>query len=602
MKMRQQTKSTCIPKLWKSYIKHAEFAFQPIVNIHTGLSYGYEALLRNYEQDGFLSVDTLLNKAYAEEILTPLELQLHEKAIEKFTRIPSRHVERLFLNIDSRLLHMTPSLLDVYTELLEQHTVSFNSVCFEISGQQNLLNSTVIEILGDYRKKGVKIGFDNVGTGFSELQCLYHMKPDFLKIDQFFIKGIASDSKKKLLVSNLLNAAHTLGILTVALGVETNTEFYACREIGFDLLQGNFIQEPQADVVALRPRYHAAQQLICHDRRQSLSDQKLISTKMKFIPAISAEADICDVFDVFRKHQDERFFPVLNQNGEPVGGIHENDLKKYTYHQYGRDLLKNPSSQKTIRDFLVEVPIADIHTSIEKILEIFSLNEEGEGILIVDNMQYAGFLDARSLLEVLNEKNLLIAREQNPLTRLPGNMRIHEYVSKALDATCDSYFLIYLDFDHFKPFNDTYGFRTGDRVILLFAELLRKVEAQHPHFFAAHIGGDDFFMGMKNVLAETSRQRVKELIEQFRREAESFYEPQAIKDGYIVSLNRSGEKERFSLLSVSAVILELPPDRPLYSTEQLSAILASLKKRAKHAENGICLANITTWIDCKLPH
>ena len=77
---------------------------------------------------------------------------------------------------------------------------------------------------------------------------------------------------------------------------------------------------------------------------------------------------------------------------------------------------------------------------------------------IVRDNQYMGILTTNSLLKIINEKNLSQARNQNPLTKLPGNTLIHEYFSTSLADRTSSYLLVYFDFDHFKPFNDTYGF------------------------------------------------------------------------------------------------------------------------------------------------
>ena len=84
--------------------------------------------------------------------------------------------------------------------------------------------------------------------------------------------------------------------------------------------------------------------------------------------------------------------------------------------------------------------MAEIHTPIEKILEIYSLNENIEGIIITNNQKYLGFLSAQSLLKVLNDKNLAIARDLNPLTKLPGNTLIHEYVTAGSAQTASMAF------------------------------------------------------------------------------------------------------------------------------------------------------------------
>ena len=576
---------------WKERLDVLGFAFQPIVNLHTGTCYGYEVFLRNYDQLGFRKISDFFNQAYHDQQLSFVELSLRDKAFELFASLPFHHSMKLFLNLDSRLLETRDYLPSHNAELLDKRGLTHDSVCFEISEQQDQFIGETIGVLSMYRAEGFRIAVDDFGTGISELQLFYYLAPDFIKIDRFFIRDIATDSKKKLLVSNIINMAHTLGTIVVAVGVETEKEFYCCRDIGFDYVQGYLVQYPTTEITQLKSRYEHIHLLAQQDRRSHSSDQQLIQSELEMIPVIDHRIGIEAVFDMFLQHKKNTFFPVLGQNREPLGVIRETDLKDYTYSKYGRDLLKNPGVGKKLRDFITPIPMADLYTSVEKTLEVFSMNEHVEGILIVDQMRYVGFLSAQSLLRILNEKNVSIAREQNPLTKLPGNIVIHEYISKALDAPHSIFGLVYFDFDNFKPFNDKYGFRLGDRAILLFADLLKE-QGKLSQIFVGHIGGDDFFMGFQDTPIEATAEKVRRLRQHFSQDVESFYDPQARKDGYIISKDREGQLKKFNLLTVSAVILELPSPRNAFTTEQLSNILAKYKKAAKHSEDGLSIVNV----------
>ncbi|MDZ7641484.1 MAG: GGDEF domain-containing protein [Desulfurivibrio sp.] len=112
----------------------------------------------------------------------------------------------------------------------------------------------------------------------------------------------------------------------------------------------------------------------------------------------------------------------------------------------------------------------------------FSSQSRLRGILVTDNGRYQGFLNANALLKLLSDKNLEEARNQNPLTRLPGNFLINRFISDALGDLENEYIYVYFDFDNFKPFNDKYGLRQGDRAILMFADILEG-NGQHPRMF-----------------------------------------------------------------------------------------------------------------------
>jgi diguanylate cyclase (GGDEF)-like protein len=583
-------------KEWHSRLSLIDFAFQPIVNIHSGVCYGCEALLRNYEAAGFASINDFFDRAYQDRVLYPVDLELRRKCIKNFSILKKRQQAKLFFNLDNRVLDSDDYKSGNTLRILEAHNLHQDAICFEISEKHELQDTgEAVETLKAYRAQGFKIAVDDCGTGFSGLKLLYYTRPDFIKIDRFFIQDIATDPNKRMLVSSIVNIAHLMGSIVVAEGVETEQEYYSCRSIGCDLVQGYFIQKPQTDILQIRPCYEHIRLLGEKGRRKKDShDRSLIDSEIVYIEPIRWDMNIYDVFQQFRNTQNQSFFPVINDNGEPLGVISEKSFKDYAYSRYGSELLQNPSFGKNLNRFILKYPIADIHTQVEKILEIYSHNEHMEGIIIVDEMKYKGFLSAYSLLKALNEKNITVARDQNPLTRLPGNTLIHEYVSCALQDFETSYFFIYFDFDYFKPFNDRYGFRNGDRVILRFSELL-KIWAQLSSAFIGHIGGDDFFMAFRGGNPEKIKEDVLKLIRQFKSDAESFYDPETIEKGHMKSTDRDGNFRMFPLMSVSAVILELCAKRQrVYSTEEIGNKMASEKKKAKNSIDNLSICKLGT--------
>lgn len=398
---------------------------------------------------------------------------------------------------------------------------------------------------------------------------------------------------RALFVSSIVNIMHLLGGVVIAEGVETEEEFFSCRDIGCDLVQGYLVQRPQIALENLKKRYTQIEKLARSDRRtQRRPDSRLIRTEMEYIEPIKVNSYIFEVFKRIREDKARTIYPVVNLNHEPVGVIREERFKDYTYSPFGRELLQNPSFGKTVDKFITRFPIADIHAPLETVLDIYAKNRNMGGILIVSSQKYVGFLSAESLLNVINEKKLAIARDQNPLSKLPGNVLIHEYVSNALSCRDKHYLLAYFDFDNFKPYNDYYGFRHGDRMIILFAELLKK-SCETENYYVGHIGGDDFFMGIEPTDIETEMRKIRRIQYRFKCDAESFYDPEAIRNGYIVSKNRDGKEKKFPLMTVSAVVLSLPNNRlPVYSSEAISNIIAGLKHLAKNSPEKFYMASI----------
>ena len=581
---------------WKYAVEKLNFAFQPIVNIHSGVCYGYEALLRNYSEAGFESIEDVFNQAYKDQKLFPLDLYLREKALERFSRLPFHSRMKLFYNLDNRVLVMPDFSAEKTTKILGKYDIHPGAVCLEISEKHDfetfILNditslNEIKNILNFYRQGLFRIAIDDFGSGLSELEMLYHIEPDYIKIDRFFIKGIAGDPRKKLLLSSTLKMAHILGIMVISEGVETIDEFYACKQIGCDFIQGYLIQRPTMALNELREQYEIVKNLNSLDKRETRTDNKMIQDHLEYIEPVSLSRssttliDIDTVFETFQRHKVNSFFPVTNGNGEPVGVIREKDLKEYVYSPYGKDLLKNKTSGR-ITSFVSKIPVSDINTRVEKILEVFSIDAHSEGILITDNGSYIGYLSTNSLIKLLNEKNLAEARDQNPLTKLPGNTVINRYVSTAIQETEEQYVFVYFDFDNFKPFNDEYGFRQGDRAILIFSDILKDMN-NRKKCFIGHIGGDDFFTAFK--YNEHTMDYIDMLIEsaitRFSDDVISIYRPEHRQQGFIEALNREGVRANYPLLGVSAGILVVPSGPRTTTQEEMFTRLAQLKKQAK---------------------
>jgi diguanylate cyclase (GGDEF)-like protein len=140
-------------------------------------------------------------------------------------------------------------------------------------------------------------------------------------------------------------------------------------------------------------------------------------------------------------------------------------------------------------------------------------------------------------------------RAQSPLTGLPGNVRIESEIENRVKGA-ETFAVLYVDLDHFKSFNDHYGFMRGDQVIQWTARLLQDValEMGGPSTFVGHVGGDDFVIACSAELAE----RIAEtIITRFDVGAAEQYDEADRALGYIEVTNRRGEIQRFPTLSVS---------------------------------------------------
>lgn len=564
-----------------------DVAFQAIVNIHSGQCFGHEVLVRGWERHGVDSAEDLLSAAAAAGHLTELEIAIRALVAERASLSPVLTGAALFLNLDPRAAPDLDAIMEATRTLLQP---GFAHIVTEISGLPDGGGPSLYPP-AKMRRQGGMVAVDRFGGSADSFNLLIGCDPDFIKIDRALIRGIESEARKRVVLAQLIGMAHTLGIEVIAVGIETGRELTVCRELGLDLVQGFYIAPPETDPARLSGHYARLDGLAQQDRRRRQIDQRWVSQQMDQIPAIINDAPIRDMFDRFARDHNTSYVPVVDRAGRPLGIVRESDLKNYAYSAFGKDLIANKALGRKLQDFVVRCPIADISTPLDQMLAIYAAIEDAEGILITEHMIYHGFLTARSLIRAMHEKTLARARDENPLTKLPGNVVIEEYVADCT-ASGEGAVLAYIDFDNFKPFNDTYGFRQGDRAILLFAELCRKT-AVAGRWFVGHIGGDDFFIALQGADEAEAFEAIGDLIARFASDAESFYDHEARAARCIVAQDRDGHTKRFPLLSASAVLVVLPPGSRTVSTDEISAAIAQHKKAAKSAPDKLVSVILT---------
>ena len=568
-------------KNWKNRAALLDYAFQPVVNSFTGDVFGYEALLRSYRECGYESIFSLLDDAFNDKVLYALDLELRRKAISKFQSTRGMENKCLFYNLDNRVLEMPDYHPGNTDELLRELDIKKSNLIFEISERHEFNPySNASEILKDYKEQNFRIAIDDYGSGYSGLQLLYHSNPDIIKIDRFFIEGIQDDPKKKLFAENIVNMSHLMGIKVVAEGIETSQELNFCRLIGCDFLQGYHIARPETDISRLLDSYPIDRESRGYGKREGEKNESLPGKKLTYIAPITLYTDSEQILERF-KREDISLIPVVDHLEQPLGCIRQKDLKNYVYSPYGISLFRNKSHSKGLESFLSRIPISEENKSLESFMKTAAAMPESQGIIITRKGKYQGILEPSHLLDLINEKEVAKARDQNPLTRLPGNFAINHKLTDILGQNSRSgHTVVYFDFNNFKPFNDAYGFRLGDRVIMLFAEILKK-ELSLSKDFIGHIGGDDFIVifqeGQKK---ELIIRKVRRIQEDFARDVSSYYSEEHRDCGHISGRDRNGRFRNFSLLTVSAALIELP-DSPGLSLEDFTRRIMILKKDAK---------------------
>lgn len=562
-------------------------AFQPIVDIHTGVVHAYEALLRGVERAGCEHIGSFFDRIDGAGRLAETELHLADAAMAQLATLPGRDA-RLFLNIDERTLEDPAFRPRDYVEAARRHDLQASSLCIEVLGRKRgALGSNAPMLIAALRASQVRLALDHFGHGCAELALLYALQPEYVKVDRFFVADIGRSNRKRLFLATVVNLAHAVGAKVIAEGVETADEHVACREIGCDLAQGYYIARPVPAAEATSAEFRHVLATSTRNRRTRNSDEPLIRSEIDVVPPIRTDQAISTVFDRFRSVPDRAYFPVVDSADVPVGLLHERNFRSFVFNPVGRDILQNDSLGYRIADFVTRCPTADIRMPVEKVLEVYAHWSDADGIVLTEQGVYVGMLSSAALLKLVNEKRLQVAQDQNPLTTLPGNLSINNHLVDAAEATGANRLFCYFDFNHFKPFNDHYGFRQGDRVIILFADILRR------HFsegaFLGHVGGDDFFAGVRGVTLEEVERKARAVTADFRAEVVSFYAPEDHRRGFLEGNDREGNAQIFPLMTCSAAVVEIGEDEVIDDFVGISRRIADAKRAAKLSVDAIAV-------------
>ncbi|MFD1949741.1 EAL domain-containing protein [Sphingomonas arantia] len=564
-------------------LARADFAFQPIVTTSSMTVHGFEALARFPE--GMPTVCALLDEAEVTGTLRALDLGLVRKAITKFARFESAGATRLFCNVDNRTYGGSPATLGGIRDLFTECGLAAGNLCLEISERAPVQDSTnllrTVEMLNGM---GVRIALDDFGVGMSGLHMLLTIEPDYVKIDRAFIDQIDTSARKQAIVAKLCGLAHALGFMTVAEGVETEAEFRMARDLGCDLAQGFGIARPTTRIEDLAMSYGRSL-LVSHGARMHARVEELLNP----VAPMLLDAPLVDAADRFKAMPDLRVIPVIDATGSVLGALLEEDMRRYLLSDYGPALLANKGAAPRMEKLVRRFPVADANGTVEAIVNSYVAADSACGLILSDEGRYAGFLTNNAVLRLAAEAAVSAAREQNPLTQLPGNRSIAHHIGEALKRRGPQA-LIFFDFDNFKAFNDHYGFAAGDRALMMFADLLRKLDVTTASF-VGHIGGDDFFA---SIAAEepASTEIVHELCAKFASDAESLYSVRDRAAGGIHSVDRFGQNRFYPLLRTSASLLHLPAARAHLTVEMVNDQLATGKQMAKASSSGIAAVRL----------
>jgi GGDEF domain-containing protein len=307
-----------------------------------------------------------------------------------------------------------------------------------------------------------------------------------------------------------------------------------------------------------------------------LQSRVSVAKLLKYVPPVSPETNNAAVFNLFETNPQLYAMPVVDHE-RPIGLITRHAMIDNYARPYRRELFSN----KSCTSMMNNAPIVVDHAMNVRELSQLILDSDPQhlasGFIITNQGAYVGMGNGHDLLRLISKMQVDAARYANPLTLLPGNIPVCEQMDLLIQAGA-SFVTCYFDLDHFKPFNDVYGFQKGDEIIKLTGSLLSK--ACGIYDFVGHIGGDDFIVLFQS---DNWEQRCHDFIAEIAEAFPHCYGDEDRARGGIEIEDRQGIKRFYPILTISIASVKVTPG--LYkSHHEVAQACSSAKKHAKKFE------------------
>ncbi len=221
--------------------------YQPQCCLQDGRVVGVEALLRwQHPELGMVSPAEFIPIAEKSGLILPIGEWVLRTAVQQLARWQASGLQQITMAVNvSAVQFRHPNLPGLVSRILAEEGVLPD--CLELELTEGVASNDperAIAIMADLRARGVRMSIDDFGTGYSSLSYLKRFQVCKLKIDKSFVQDITVNAEDRAIVYAIIGMASSLGLRTIAEGVETQEQLDALRARGCDEIQGYFYSRP----------------------------------------------------------------------------------------------------------------------------------------------------------------------------------------------------------------------------------------------------------------------------------------------------------------------------------------------------------------------
>ena len=219
-------------------------AFQPVCRLPDGEAVGYEALIRGPQGSPLEQPNVLFAVAHENEMDLELETLCLETIFRKLPRgVASR---RLFVNASATLLRHAVFLDE---RNLKELNRSHADIVIEVSEKEMVGDYAAFrDVLDVLRRANLRIAIDDAGSGYSGLEAILYLRPDYIKVADSLVRGLEEDPIKREIIASLSSIARQIDATVIAEGIERTEERAALVDLGIPYGQGYLLGKPSFQV------------------------------------------------------------------------------------------------------------------------------------------------------------------------------------------------------------------------------------------------------------------------------------------------------------------------------------------------------------------
>ncbi|MEI9980293.1 MAG: EAL domain-containing protein [Edaphobacter sp.] len=234
-------------------------SFQPIYEIGEKMPFAIEGFVRGPAGSALETPDDLFEAARYAGVSPAFDEAASQIVLKAFAEL--RWPGKLFLNLRPSSLETSPRFVSNLRRAIDSVGLHPSQIVLELTEHEPFPDPAfILRVLDPLFDEGMKLSLDDVGAGFANMRAICELQPHFIKVDRYFIQGIAESVVKRSAVQNFINLASDVGAMLVAEGVEQKEDALTLVQLGVRLMQGHLLTRPAAKptLVPLSGRFWGA--------------------------------------------------------------------------------------------------------------------------------------------------------------------------------------------------------------------------------------------------------------------------------------------------------------------------------------------------------